>query len=184
MPRNNSVPLNNKSKKRKVEDTESEDSEYSNYEKDFSSSDSNDEESVKKKEKNCKKTEKEKDRKKISKEENESLKKKEASKSSKKSTCAKKYDSHDYDESGIILDMSKSHSTQPKKIKLANNLLLERRILNVKDKDKKEFSYPSIIFVRKTNDSKAFEFNFPLSLVPRVIDALKYMLDDPKTSNM
>jgi hypothetical protein len=89
----------------------------------------------------------------------------------------KNEDVYPYDETDVAIDMSVDF-VKPKKIKLSSNLMLERRMLHVTENGKKEYSYPAIVFLRKTKDDKAFEFNIPLTIGQRLIDALEIILND------
>lgn len=95
----------------------------------------------------------------------------------------KKKDYDMFDESNIIIDMS-NENIKPKKIKITSTLLLECRTVVVDEPDKKKFSYPGIVFIRKMKDDKCFEFNIPLAIASRVVNAIEIMMNDknnPKT---
>ena len=93
-------------------------------------------------------------------------KKKQNSKSSKKM----KKDYGMFDESDVKIDMS-NENLKPQKIKVASNLLVESRVITV-DEPGSKFSYPGIVIVRKMNDGKSFEFNFPITVASRIASAI------------
>jgi len=39
-----------------------------------------------------------------------------------------------------------------------------------------QYEYAALVFQKKIKDSKAFEFNLPLSIAPRFIEGLKYII--------
>lgn len=81
---------------------------------------------------------------------------------------------HDFDD--ITIDMT-DESVSKKRIKLSYNLLLQCKMVDVNEKGRK-FSYPALVFERKTKDGKNFEFNIPFNLSNRLINALNVMLTD------
>lgn len=82
-----------------------------------------------------------------------------------------------FDDSNIKIDMS-NDNIKPQKIKLTSNLLIECRTIVVDEPDKRKFSYPGIVFIRKIKDDKCFEFNIPLAIANRVINAIEIMVND------
>lgn len=87
----------------------------------------------------------------------------------------KEHDNYnDFDD--ISIDMT-ADSVSKKRIKLSYNLLVQCKMVDVNEKGKK-FSYPALIFERKTKDGKNFEFCIPFNLSNRLIKALNVMLDD------
>ena len=97
-------------------------------------------------------------------------KKKQNSKSSKKM----KKDYGMFDESDVKIDMS-NENLKPQKIKVASNLLVESRVITV-DEPGSKFSYPGIVIVRKMNDGKSFEFNFPITVASRIASAIEIIM--------
>ncbi len=97
-------------------------------------------------------------------------KKKQNSKSSKKM----KKDYGMFDESDVKIDMS-NENLKPQKIKVASNLLVESRAITV-DEPGSKFSYPGIVIVRKMNDGKSFEFNFPITVASRIASAIEIIM--------
>jgi hypothetical protein len=97
-------------------------------------------------------------------------KKKQNSKSSKKM----KKDYGMFDESDVKIDMS-NENLKPQKIKVASNLLVESRIITV-DEPGSNFSYPGIVIVRRMNDGKSFEFNFPITVASRIASAIEIIM--------
>lgn len=86
----------------------------------------------------------------------------------------KMYDFNDFDD--VSIDMTDDFVSK-KRIKLSSNLLLQCKMINVSEKGRK-FSYAALVFERKTNDGKNFEFNLPFNLAPRLVKALEVMLAD------
>jgi len=82
-----------------------------------------------------------------------------------------------FDDSNVKIDMSVD-SIKPQKIKLTSNLLIECRTITVDEPDKRKFSYPGIVFIRKMKDDKCFEFNIPLAIASRVISAIEIMTNE------
>ena len=97
-------------------------------------------------------------------------KKKQNSKSFKKM----KKDYGMFDESDVKIDMS-NENLKPQKIKVASNLLVESRVITV-DEPGSKFSYPGIVIVRKMNDGKSFEFNFPITVASRIASAIEIIM--------
>ena len=194
MVRSNSSNLKNKRIRKVVEDSEGEssvcqsDTDLSDYEGyDCSPSESEAEETSPKekakKEKpkapsacvakpkppaSSKPTEKKKD--------NRSSKDKKTTQSSSPSKRKKK-EYEMFDESDVNIDMS-NDNIKPQKIKLTSNLLIECRNIVVDEPDKKKFSYPGIVFIRKMKDDKCFEFNIPLAVGSRVVNAIEIMISE------
>jgi hypothetical protein len=70
-----------------------------------------------------------------------------------------------------------------KKIKIASNVIVTCRMMEGNDGRKTanayEFPpYAALSFLRKTKNEMAFEFNLPLVLAPKIIEALKLMMND------
>ena len=80
-----------------------------------------------------------------------------------------------FDETDISFDMS-AENIKPKKIKVSNSLLIESKILTVKEDGGKSFTFPAIVFAKKLKNNKLFDFNIPLSLGLKVRDALSIIL--------
>ena len=58
---------------------------------------------------------------------------------------------------------------------IASNLLVESRVITV-DEPGSKFSYPGIVIVRKMNDGKSFEFNFPITVASRIASAIEIIM--------
>ena len=95
----------------------------------------------------------------------------------KKTPAKRKRKAEMFDDSNVKIDMS-IDNIKPQKIKLTSNLLIECRTVVVDEPDKKKFSYPGIVFIRKMKDDKCFEFNIPLAIASRVISALEIMTNE------
>ena len=106
----------------------------------------------------------------------EKRKDKKASPSSSNKKTKKEYDMM-FDDSDVKIDMS-NDNIKPTKIKLTSNLLIECRTVVVDEPDKQKFSYPGIVFIRKMKDDKCFEFNIPLAIASRVVNAIEIMIND------
>jgi hypothetical protein len=191
MPRATPANLKNKNSRKIIEDSDREssiyqsDSERSSYEDDEcnSSSESEVEEAPQKE-----KVKKEKPKAATSKvvknkpqvaskvlEKKQSCKDKKPSSSSPAKRRKKDYDL--FDDSDVKIDMS-NENIKSQKIKLTSNLLIECRTIVVDEPDKKKFSYPGIVFIRKMKDDKCFEFNIPLAIASRVVNAIEIMTND------
>jgi hypothetical protein len=95
----------------------------------------------------------------------------------KKTSAKRKRKAEMFDDSNVKIDMS-NDNIKPQKIKLTSNLLIECRTIVVDEPDKKKFSYPGIVFIRKMKDDKCFEFNIPLAIASRVISAIEIMTNE------
>ena len=73
------------------------------------------------------------------------------------------------------VDLS-NENISSKKIKLASNLMLESKIVEVKDENCKKYSYPALVFLRKGKDGKIFEFNVPTILAHKLCEAVKTLV--------
>lgn len=60
------------------------------------------------------------------------------------------------------------------RVKLASNLILEKKIVEVNEPGKVKFKYPALVFARKSSDGKVFEFTMPLTIIPKIQEALEY----------
>ena len=142
------------------------DSEYSRSEEETDSE--VEKEKVSKKEK-CKKgrvssrSQKEKDKKPQSKTANSSRKRKSA------------LEDVDFDDLTVDIDLS-SENISNQRIKLASNLLIESKIVEVKEENGKKYSYPALVFIRRVKDKKVFEFNVPTVLSSRLCEAIKTLV--------
>jgi len=93
----------------------------------------------------------------------------------KKNQSCKKNQDIDFDEADVTIDMS-VEKFERKKIKLTSNLMVERRMVDVKEPGRKQYSFPAIVFLRKMKDEKAFEFNIPMSVGSKLVEALEIFL--------
>lgn len=77
-----------------------------------------------------------------------------------------------FDNLESTLDISDSVASC-KRVKVSSSLMIESRMVDVKDEDtKRMFSYPAIVFLRRLKDGKIFEFNIPASLASKVVEAV------------
>ena len=85
----------------------------------------------------------------------------------------RKIDDRDFDELQVTHDMTES-LTNYKRVKLSSSLMVENKIIEVKDDEtKKTYSYPAIVFLRRTKDGKVFEFNVPTNLAMKLVEAVQ-----------
>jgi len=101
--------------------------------------------------------------------------KKEATKTvnqTKKRKAGSKAEPTLFDELKVDIDMS-CDKVSSKRVKLAANLLIENKIVDVKEENGKKYSYPALVFSRKTKDGKIFEFNVPTILARKLCEAVK-----------
>jgi hypothetical protein len=81
-------------------------------------------------------------------------------------------DDRSFDDLEVTLDMSDS-MTDCKRVKLAPSLMIENKIVEVKDEEtRKTYSYPAIVFLRRMKDGKVFEFNVPTNLARKLVEAV------------
>lgn len=69
-----------------------------------------------------------------------------------------------------------------KKCKISSTVAIETKIIEVVEPGpgKKTYSFPSIVFIRRISGEKTFEFNLPLSLLPKIIEGLEYISQTDK----
>lgn len=99
-------------------------------------------------------------------------------KSKKKST---KFVIDTFDEN-ISKDIS-LETMEPQRVRLASNLIIEHKIVEVKEPGKGKFKYPGLVFARKSTDGKVFEFNLHASFIPKIQQALEFFLIKPGDKN-
>lgn len=81
-------------------------------------------------------------------------------------------DERSFDNLEVTLDMSET-MTECKRVKLAPSLMIENKMIEVKDEEtRKTYSYPAIVFLRRMKDGKIFEFNVPVNLARKLVDAV------------
>ena len=81
-------------------------------------------------------------------------------------------DGRSFDDLEVTLDMSET-MTDCKRVKLAPSLMVENKMIEVKDEvTRKTYSYPGIVFLRRMKDGKFFEFNVPVNLARKLVDAV------------
>lgn len=80
-----------------------------------------------------------------------------------------------FDELRADVDLS-NENVSSKRIKLASNLMLESKIVEIKDENNKKYSYPALVFMRKSKDGKIFEFNVPTILSHKLCEAVKTLV--------
>lgn len=68
-----------------------------------------------------------------------------------------------------------------RKIKVSNNLMVTCRMIDqTEGKSSLTYDYAALTIQRKTANEKMFEFIIPLSLTPRIIEAMKIIVDENK----
>lgn len=65
-----------------------------------------------------------------------------------------------------------------RKIKVASNLIVTCRMIDQNEGKGLTYDYAALTFQRKTNQEKMFEFIVPLGLVPRLIEAMKIIVNE------
>lgn len=104
---------------------------------------------------------------------------------SKKSLAAnlkkKKGEVKEFTDANVDLNLhSDSQIVHPRKIKLTNNIILSCQMFDM-ETTKLNYDFPALVFQRKLKDSKAFEFNLPLSICPNLIHGVNYIMkENPK----
>ena len=109
--------------------------------------------------------------------------KKEKPKTEKKTVANKqtekkngKREPDNFDESNLSIDLT-SNDFIKKKIKLSDNFLVESRVVDYAEGGRK-YSYPALVFAKRLKDTnKAYDFNIPLSMAPKLIKALNFIVD-------
>ena len=65
-------------------------------------------------------------------------------------------------------------------MKTTDNFLVESRVVDYAE-GKRKYSYPAIVFAKRMKDTnKAYDFNIPLSIAPKLIKALTMITDNDK----
>lgn len=73
----------------------------------------------------------------------------------------------------ICKDISVEHM-KCQRVRLASNLIIEKKVIEVNEPGKKKFKFPALVFARKGADGKVFEFNLHTSFIPKIQEALEY----------
>lgn len=67
----------------------------------------------------------------------------------------------------------------PRKVKLSSNILLSCKMISPEGKNNTlNFDYAAMIFHRKIKEDKSFEFNLPLSLAPKIIEGIQFLIKE------
>lgn len=78
----------------------------------------------------------------------------------------------DFDSLECDVDLSNDKICK-KRVKLSQNLIVETKMATVKDDTTgKTYDFPALVFIRKMKEGKHFEFNFPLTLAPKLREAV------------
>lgn len=67
-----------------------------------------------------------------------------------------------------------------RKVKISNNVLVTCKMVEQRDGKSLGYDFAAITFQRKTQNDGMFEFVLPLSLTPRIIEAMEYIMKDNK----
>jgi len=68
-----------------------------------------------------------------------------------------------------------------KRIKVSENVVVSCKMISVNQKQANGFDYAAIVFARKGKTEKAFEYNLPLNLAPKLVTALNIIIkENPK----
>lgn len=65
-----------------------------------------------------------------------------------------------------------------KRVKISNDVVMSCKMITVNQSQANRFEYAAVVFARKGKTDKAFEYNLPLNLAPRIIAALNLMMKD------
>lgn len=73
----------------------------------------------------------------------------------------------------------------PRKIKLSSNVIITCRMIEQIEGKALTYDYPAITLQRKTGNGKLYEFNLPMGLAPKIIEAVQLIMkDNTKFFNM
>lgn len=109
----------------------------------------------------------------------EKTKKPEEDKDEKKGG-AKKRETPIFNDKNVDFDLFNSSPSNvvSRKIKVSNNLMVTCRMIDqTEGKSSLTYDYAALTIQRKTANEKMFEFIIPLSLTPRIIEAMKIIVD-------
>ena len=68
-----------------------------------------------------------------------------------------------------------------KRIKITDNIIVSCKMISVNQRQANGFEYAGLVFARKGRADKAFEYNLPLNLTPKIIAALNIIVtENPK----
>lgn len=80
-----------------------------------------------------------------------------------------------FDDLTFDIDLS-NENVSNRRIKLASNLLIESKIVEIKEENGRKYSYPALVFSRKAKDGKIFDFNIPTILSSKLCEAVKTLV--------
>jgi hypothetical protein len=106
-----------------------------------------------------------------------------AEKKEETSTGEKKKDLPDFSDKNVDVNLYNDdpNTVNLKRIKISENVVVSCKMISVNPKQANWFEYAAIVFARKGNTEKAFEYNLPLNLAPKIIAALNYIVkENPK----
>ena len=94
-------------------------------------------------------------------------------------TTLPKKEAPDFSDKNVDYDLFKDDPTRviQKKCKLSRDVVMSCKMITV-NQPKLSFEYAAVVFARKGKADKAFEFNLPLELAPRIISGLTLMMKD------
>lgn len=78
---------------------------------------------------------------------------------------------------------SSPENVTPRRVRLSSNVILMCKMIDSSDSraGNLSYDYAALTFQRKAKDDHAFEFNLPLSLAPKIIQALQFIMKDNET---
>jgi len=80
----------------------------------------------------------------------------------------------------VDLYHSDPHKVIGRRIKVSNNMIVTCRMIEGGAGKLLTYDYPALTFQKKTGQDKMYEFMIPLSLAPRVIEAIKIIVNENK----
>lgn len=92
----------------------------------------------------------------------------------------KKKDYPDFSDKNVDVDLynDNPHTVIQKRIKVSDNIVVSCKMIAVNQRQANGFEYAAIVFARKGRADKAFEYNLPLTLAPKVIAALNIIVNE------
>jgi len=113
----------------------------------------------------------------------EETKKPEEGEKEEKKGGGKKKETPIFNDKNVDFDLFNSSPSNvvSRKIKVSNNLMVTCRMIDqTEGKSSLTYDYAALTIQRKTANEKMFEFIIPLSLTPRIIEAMKIIVDENK----
>ena len=100
--------------------------------------------------------------------------------SCKKPLTKKKGETPLFSDKNCDVDLFHSSPTNviPRRIKISNNMIVTCRLIDQAEGKTFTYDYAAITFQRRTGGEKMFEFVIPLNLAPRIIEALRIIVNE------